>query len=325
MLTRRKTRLATSDAPAVDDVPEATDNGRVPREARQRIDERARWLTARLGVVVLLWFCYVLAVPILWKRHGAVALLLVPTAGVYLFTWLGYYRHELWHRYFPHVDNRRWFDFVSYLLFSDPQVYRLAHVSHHVAIHTPGDWEFFCADWTTDRARRRRQFFAELLLGNIAWELASFQRLWKARGASVLRAGLAATAKRAGLLGLVMLTCSWLEPGSAGLCLVSYALTVWAGSVMTRQNQWIEHLGIVSDGALAERNLLSRNLSSATWAGWLVNALNHQDAREHVFHHTEPRVNSRGVSGLPLPPGAQTVSLGDYGRLLRRYHRSLSA
>ena len=307
------------------DVLEATDNGRVPREARVRIDERTRWPAVRLGIVVLLWFCYVLAVPILWKRHGAVALLLVPTAGVYLFTWLGYYRHELWHRYFPRIDNGRWFNFVSYLLFSDPQVYRLAHVSHHVAIHTPGDWEFFCADWTTDHARRRRQFFAELLLGNIAWELTCFWRLWKARGATVLRSGLAAAAKRVALLGVVTLTCGLIEPGSPGLCLISYALTVWAGSVMTRQNQWIEHLGIVSDGGLAERNLLSRNLSSATWAGWLVNVLNHQDAREHVFHHTEPRVNSRGVSGLSLPPGAQAVSLSDYWRLLRRYHRSLSA
>jgi hypothetical protein len=54
-----------------------------------------------------------------------------------------------------------------------------------------------------------------------------------------------------------------------------------------------------------------------------VNVLNHDDAREHVYHHTEPRINSRGISGLPLPRGAHAVSLTDYGRILRRYYRSL--
>lgn len=68
-------------------------------------------------------------------------------------------------------------------------------------------------------------------------------------------------------------------------------------------------------------NLLTRNLSSATWAGWLFNLVNHDDAREHVYHHTEPRLNSRGVPGLELPTGSSSVTFGEYLRLLRDYRR----
>jgi hypothetical protein len=302
---------------------EATENGRLPWEIRRRIEARARWLHLSLWMVIALWFCYLLAVPILWKRYGPLALALVPSVGIYLFTWLGYYRHELWHRYFPRVDNPRLFNFVSYLLFADPQVFRSAHASHHSGIHTPRDWEFFCAQWTTNRAGRRRQFLAELALGNIAWELSCLWRLWRTKGAAVVTAGVVAKVKCAALLALVIVACRLLEPGSQGLCLAAYGLTIWAGSLMTRHNQWIEHLDIVADGSLAERNLLTRNLSSESWAGRLVNFMNHHEAREHVYHHTEPGVNSRGAAGLALPRGAQTVSLTEYWRVLLRYHRSL--
>jgi hypothetical protein len=92
---------------------------------------------------------------------------------------------------------------------------------------------------------------------------------------------------------------------------------------MNRHVQWIEHLGILSDGSLAERNLLTRNLSSATLGGRLFNFIFHYDAQEHVFHHTEPRINSRGAPDLTLPPGAQTITLGEYPRLLWSHYRSL--
>jgi fatty acid desaturase len=305
------------------DVPEATENGRVSAEARRLIDRRAHWRPLGLGIVLVLWFGYLLAVPILWARHGLLALALVPTAGIYLFTWLGYARHELWHGYFPHLDNQRWFNVVSYALFADPQVYRSAHASHHKFVHTTDDREFYCSEWATNRSRRRAQFLAELMLGNMAWDAHGFWRLCKAHGSSVVAAGLMATAKRLALLIGVIGLCDLLEPGSRWLCLSTYGLTLWAGAVTTRHNQWIEHLGIFSEGSLAERNLLTRNLSSDGWAGRLINLVNHDDARAHVFHHTEPRVDSRGAPGLVLPHGARTISVTEYGRVLVRYWRAI--
>lgn len=309
--------------PAEAEVPEATDNGRVPAETRRLIDRRAPWRPAGLAIALLLWLAYLLVVPMLWRRHGTLALALVPTAGVYLFTWLAYYRHELWHGYFPSLDDQRWFDVVSYLLLADPQVYRSAHGWHHKFVHTPEDREFYCSEWTTNRTRRRAQFWAELLLGNVAWDAHGLWRLCKAHGAPVVRASLRAAIVRLGLLIAVVGAGDLLVPGTRWHGLAVYGLTVWAGAVVTRHNQWIEHLGIFSDAPLAERNLLTRNLSSAGWAGWLINAVNHHDAREHVFHHTEPRIHTRGAPSLTLPPGAQIITVAEYARVLARYARSL--
>jgi hypothetical protein len=48
----------------------------------------------------------------------------------------------------------------------------------------------------------------------------------------------------------------WIQPGGRWLFFWTYILTIWLGAVMIRQLQWVEHLGIVSNGSLAERNLL---------------------------------------------------------------------
>jgi fatty acid desaturase len=310
-------------APAGDivDVPGPTDNGRLPPEAVARIRDSSTRLPLCLLVAMTAWVGYLLLVPLLWSRIGATAAFLVPTLGVTLFAWLGYYRHELWHNYFPAIHNPTWFNVVSYMLFSDPQVYRVAHPSHHKYVHTPRDIEFFCERWEDDPARRRRQFVLELLFGNMAWELATLRRL-KKEGRATARAGRIAAMPRFAILGAIVGASSWLQPGSGWACFWIYWLSVWAGSVMTRHNQWIEHLGIVSDGSLAERNLLTRNLRSDTFAGWLFNLMNHDDAREHVFHHTEPQLNSRGIDGLALPPGARTCTVGEYLSLLVRHCRT---
>lgn len=243
--------IATSSVPDAE-VPEASEVGRLPAEARARVARASRRLPASLWAVVVGWLAYLLLLGILRARYGMVALLLVPTVGVYLFTWLGYYRPELWHAYFPGIDNGRWFAFVSYILFADPQVYRLAHGSHHKFVHTPADLEFFCVNWESDRRRRRRHFFAELVLGNLAWELATLARFLGAGRASV-RGIVLATVWRIALLAAMVGACQWIAPGSGWRCLGGYWLTIWLGAVMTRQNQWIEHLGVVDTGGLTWR------------------------------------------------------------------------
>jgi fatty acid desaturase len=305
------------------DVPPPTDNGRVPETlipALQRASASLRW---RLLIVIGMWLAYLMVLPRLVMSYGAVAFALVPTVGVYLFCWLGYYRHELWHNYFPGIDNPRWFDLVSWLLFSDPAVYRLAHPAHHKYIHTTADIEFFCEGYEEDRPRRRRQFAMELVVGNMAWELTCLHRLfrdgkytkWKSRICALKRAAL--------FLALVSIS-RVITPGSGWIYLQGYLATLWVGSLVTRHNQWLEHLGICANGAsLAERNLMTRNLPSDGPLAWLFNFVNHNDATEHVFHHTEPKLNTRGFPGLQLPPGARTVTIAQYLGILVDHYRRL--
>lgn len=304
------------------DVPEPTENGRLPPEAVARSRAAAVFLPFTLIVVIASWFAYLFLAATAWARYGAGALLLVPTVGLYLFSWLSFYRHELWHRYFPRLDNWAWYNFVSYLQFSNPHVYRAAHPTHHRYVHTPDDIEFFSENWRTDRRRRKRQFILEFFFGNAAWELLTFWRLRRA-GKVTLKAGLWTLPKRLGIVLALFFLIDRIEPGAGPYFFAVYAVTIWLGALMSRHVQWIEHLGIVSDGSLAERNLLTRNLSSSTFSGRLFNTLYHDDAKEHVFHHTEPKLNSRGLVGLSLPPGAQTITLSEYPRILWNYYRSL--
>jgi Fatty acid desaturase len=285
-------------------------------------DGRTEASAVHLLAVVGLWLAYLLAVPVLRARHGPAVLFLAPTVGVYLFTWLSYYRHELWHRYFRSLDNETWFDAVSYLVWSDPQVYRTAHPTHHAHVHTPGDIEFFCVDWATDRRRRTRQFLLELCFGNIAWELATLWRL--RRGPGTLRRAAVALALRVALWTGLLGVAAWLLGGRGWHYFVTTsALTIWLGSLMTRHLQWVEHLGVVSAAPLAERNLLARNLPSTTPLAWLFNLVNHDDAREHVLHHTAPHKNSRGLPELTLPPSATTVTIPGYLRILAFHYQDL--
>lgn len=305
------------------DVPPPTDNGRVPAELVGSIKAESALLRPRLFALVGLWLAYLLAMPALVARFGWGALALVPTVGVYLLSWLGYYRHELWHNYFAGLNNPRWFDFVSYLVFSDPAVYRIAHPAHHKYVHTTADIEFFCEDYETDRPRRRRQFVLELIFGNMAWELTCLHRLFR-EGKYTKWGSRVCLLKRASILAVLVSISRWITPGSGWTYLGCYLGTLWVGSLVTRHNQWLEHLGICANGAsIAERNLLTRNLKSEGLLARWFNFMNHDDAREHVFHHTEPQLNTRAFPGLELPPGARTITIGQYLGLVARHYRSL--
>jgi hypothetical protein len=210
---------------------------------------------------------------------------------------------------------------VCWLLFTDPQIYRVAHASHHRYIHTVEDLEFFCEDWSTERKKRRRQFYAELILGSVAWQVATYERLRKAGRVSI---GAATTSlgPRIGLV-LVWFVPLWLiAPELWGYALVSWLGTLWLGALLTRHNQWIEHLGILAEGDIIERNALSRNLVTTGLAERMFNFYAHADPAEHVYHHTDGRLSTRNL-GFGLPADANSITLGGYFKVLRDYARSL--
>ena len=280
-------------------------------------------ITINLGIVVGAWFAYVVFAPLLWRQSPWLALFSIVTIGSYLYTWLVYYRHELWHNYFPSIDNGKPLDLISHAMFSISKAYRFSHGSHHKYVHTDRDMEFFCEDYATDRSHRRRQFVLELLFGNIAWECSTVLRLARAGKISV-RDRVTGPIASCMFLGCAALVAHWIQPGTGWYVFPIFVLTAWVGAVATRQSQWVEHLGILeNDLPLQERDMLSRNLSSATVLGRLFNFYTHNDAREHILHHTDPRWNSRGLNGLSLPPGSQTTTIAEHWRRLWTFYQSL--
>lgn len=279
--------------------------------------------TINFVIVFITWLAYVVLAPLLWLQSPWLALLVIPLIGGYLASWLLYYRHELWHNYFPGLNNERALDLVSYTLMSIPQAYRVCHGSHHKHVHTYEDMEFFCQDYATDRTKRRRQFLLEVFFGNIAWEWSTTFRLARA-GKISSRDRIKARIGSLTFLAIAAGLSYWIQPGNTLYLLLTFVLTAWLGAVVTRQSQWIEHLGIHANGcSLHERDMLTRNLPSNTTLGWLVNFYTHNDAREHVLHHTEPGQNLRAVDGLSLPKEAHTTTVGEHLWRLWSHYRSL--
>ncbi|MBI3890431.1 MAG: hypothetical protein HY303_02750 [Candidatus Wallbacteria bacterium] len=266
------------------------------------------------------WIAYLLLLPSLWMQSMPLALLAIATAGGYLALGIGYYRHELYHVYYKPFTKPLYY-LTSWLVFSDPQVFRIAHPLHHGAVHTHDDIEFFCAGYAEDRARRKRQFLFELLFGNAAWELHTLQRLKREKRFDRPQ-GLLSFLCRVGLAGLLCGVSTRLTPGSAKAYLAGYFLTLWWGAIVSRHNQWLEHLGIVGGGTLEERNLMTRNLPDTGLLNRLWNLYHRNDPREHVLHHTKAGIHSR-IEPFPLPVGARFTSVAEYPGLLRQYWRSL--
>jgi fatty acid desaturase len=307
----------------LDGVPGSERAGRLAADQVTRLRELAKKLPMMLMFVITSWIAYLIVVPYLCATVSPLFLLLVPTVGLYFFGWLGYYRHELWHSYFPGIHNPSWYDKVSALLFSDPQVYRTCHPTHHKFIHTTRDLEFFTDDYENNRGRRRRQYILELLFGNIAWELYTFQRLSKEGRIRVVSARRSWFHRSLGVAALLIVAYLLAGLMGVGYSVIVFVLTLWLGALLTRHNQWLEHLGIVdNDGDIQTRNQLTRNLDKRSIAGKLYGLFTHEDADAHIYHHTDGRIPSRNT-GLPLPDGALTIGMREYVGILVKHYREL--
>jgi len=281
------------------------------------------WLsTCALLVTIPLWFAYLVITSIVWLKSIPLALILIATVGQYLMTWLGYMRHELWHNYFPGINNQWFFNLVAYLLWTDPKIYGLAHITHHRDLHTTKDMEFFCENYETNPFKRKIQFIFELLFGNIAWEISMMYRLTKS-GQLTLGYQLWMMTLRIALLVAACFVIDYFYPRTGGAFAFVFLFTIWLGAILTRHDQWIEHLGINSKAPLADRIRLVRNLPDSHWTNRLWNFLNHNDPRGHYFHHAYPQLNMRVVSGQKLPEGIPTITIPQYFAFLWNYFKTL--
>jgi fatty acid desaturase len=240
--------------------------------------------------------------------------------GVFLFTWAGFLMHECWHKYVPNIPNRLYFNLFSWMLITDPQVYRLVHGDHHAEVNTYRDIEFHPLGRINNRILRSIYNLCEIVFG-IAFLIicASFTvprdvrykkkyRLWKMIMSVIVWIL---------FLGCLGFASHYVFGVSYESIALLYAVTIWFNSVVLHHSQMIEHGNLIVEGDLKRRNLVTRNLKPAGIFEKLFLFLTHNDSREHVLHHTLARVYSRPFpEKIPLPEKANNITIKDYIKIL---------
>lgn len=259
-------------------------------------------LAALLVVYVAVWPALTLTAAWCWSRSPWLGLGFSLFPLLHVWVQLGFFYHELWHNHFfaRPGPNKFFFQLVSVLIFSNPQIYGNAHRSHHQSVHTFDDLEFWPAGEPSSPAAARLQLLAELLLGNIAWALRAGWIQHRGPdhdlGATLRFLALFASTQTALAYATHRLTGWW------GWLPLSYGFSLWLFAIALRYLQFSEHLGILApEASLDERNRLTRHVSPEGLLGQLWQLFTMNDSGNHMDHHLWPRQPNR----WPLP-GSQT-------------------
>ncbi|MBW8002928.1 MAG: fatty acid desaturase [Planctomycetes bacterium] len=270
--------------------------------------------------LVVAWPLYLFILPYVYARFNMLTTLFMLSLGVYLFTWLLCLMHECWHKYTPNIPNDILYNIFSYMLLTDPQLYRLVHGHHHSNVNTWEDTEFHPLGNINNIHLRRIYNFLEIALGiiftfGIIMHILSRHPNYKSKYKRSTR-----------IISILM----WiLFYGGVG-CLsasvfnlnfyqiiIPFLLTFWLGSVVIHHDQLIEHGNLIVQGDYHERNIASRNLKDNTIFEKLFHLLTHGDTREHVLHHTMVTVYLRPFPGkVAMPADAVYISLKEYTGIL---------
>ncbi len=270
--------------------------------------------------VLLAWPIYMFFLPWVWRQNVPLGLALMVFPGVYLFTWMGFLMHECWHHYVPNVPNNFFYQIFSWLLLTDPQIYRLLHGYHHAQVHSWADWEFHPFGEIKTRSWRILLNMAELVFGIAALVVVQTLTMMSNahfRGKFSLKSLLMAIFMWSAYLVLI----GWAAQRAFSIpvsgIVVPYVLTFWFGSLVLHHSQLIEHGNLIVGGNWNERNIKTRNLAAHGWAEKLFIFLTHGDSHEHVLHHVLPAVHSRIVPGkMPLPQNSVMITLREYRSII---------
>ncbi len=270
--------------------------------------------------IMFAWPAYLFTLPYVFAAAGwwSVAYMIFP--GLYLFTWLGYLMHETWHKYVTNIDNEKLYYVLSWMLLTDPQIYKILHGFHHSQVNTWDDTEFHPLGEIKSRAVKIIYNIAEIFLGIAFISL---------MGTAVLPAHPKYKAKyrrSSSLLTLLMIalflgglgTAAHFVFGvSAGAVAVSYLVSIWINSFFLHHSQMIEHGNLIVEGDYNNRNIKTRNLSDKGFMEKIFLFFTHGDTREHVLHHTLVNVYSRPFPHkVPMPDNAVYITIKDYLRIL---------
>jgi fatty acid desaturase len=283
-------------------------------------DEEIKAQAWKFYFIAVVWPLYLLLLPWVFKVSTPVALLLMIFPGVYLFTWTGFLMHETWHKYVPSVPNGFFYNLLSWLLLTDPQIYKIVHGFHHSLVNSWSDFEFHPLGKISNTPLRRLYNFLEIVFG-IAFitavstlalpvhpQFGPKYRYSKLAGAlaivTVCLGGIAAINHY--LLNVPIHTIA-----------IALAINIWLDSFVLHHSQLVEHGNLIVDGDWNERNSKVRNLKADGPLEKLFLFFTHGDSREHVLHHTQVAVYSRPFPGkVPMPPTPVYINLKDYAGIL---------
>ncbi|MGI9243511.1 MAG: fatty acid desaturase, partial [Verrucomicrobiales bacterium] len=205
---------------------------------------------------------------------------------------------------------------------SGPQIYGIAHATHHKNVHTFEDLEFWPTGGKTTVARARIALIFELFFGIIAWSLRATPGITKHPrysrrsgvifivGSVLLFAGLMFAAR--GLYGDLY----WYAAAAYWLHLLLFAVAL-------RMLQYLEHLGITApDLDYKTRTKLTRNARCSGFLNWIWHKITLNETAEHTLHHQRAGIPYRRY--LPRAPSApstpvRTVSVTDLPRIIWNY------
>lgn len=267
-------------------------------------------------LLIAAWPIYVLLLPVIYSRYGWFSVLFMVFPGAYLYVWMACLMHECWHKYTPNVNSDFFYDAFSYMLVTDPQLYRILHGHHHSKIHTWEDREFHPAGFIENTTKRRLYNLAEILLG-VMWIAGSQMaiipkdELYKSKySPKGHNKSLAMWAVIYGGLGSVSI---FIFGFSVWQVLIPYVVGLWIGSLFLHHTQLIEHGGIIIDGDYHQRNVASRNLRRNGIVERVFHFVTHGDMRQHVLHHTLVKLNTRPFPyRVASPDEAVFISIKQY-------------
>lgn len=271
------------------------------------------------------WFAYYSIIPYIFEISFLLGVALAVFPGVYIGVGAIYLMHECWHGYFSGIDNKRWFKILCALLFMQPSAYDFGHISHHKDVNTYKDREIHPIGKIEGKKRRILYNLFSIVFGS-AFLL--FLGLGYNNGkssnetSSSTKEFVFSVMSWIAAWGSTIATAHFLFEASFSNVVISYLISFWFSSFCHRHNELIEHGDIIAEGDIKYRSLQTRNLRPKGFFAKLFLFLVHQDSREHTLHHTAPSIYARPFIGdSRMPEGALSISLGEYGVILRRMVR----
>jgi len=270
--------------------------------------------------VMVTWPVFLVLLPLVYEKNQLAAMIFIVFPGTWLFTWLALLMHESWHKYVPGLPNRGIFHVFGWMLLIDPQIYHLAHISHHKDVNSYRDIEFYPFGQIHNRNIRRLYHLLQIFLGGIFTQpmmsLGVLRHPQFSRECSSLK----------GLASMSIQVIFIVSTGSVALAISSinlaelvmlYVLVYWSGALLIHHNQLMQHGNLIVKGGYEQRNRATRNLNPNGLMAHIFLFLTHNDALEHVLHHTSPGFYNRPFPGkFPLPDEPVYINAADYPRVL---------
>jgi len=246
--------------------------------------------------LVIAWPAYVLFLPMIYAQLGWISIAFMLFPGAYLYIWIALLMHECWHKYVPGINHSFFYNLYSFMLVTDPQLYKLVHGHHHSKVNTWQDVEFHPFGRIKNSFLRRLHNFAEIFIGIIYMIPILMQVLPKHETyASKYRHSMHYIAIAAwiviyGTLAALSITIFDL---TIMQIVVPFVISSWICSLALHHTQLIEHANLIVEGDFHQRNIQTRNLRRIGILENICHFLTHSDPRQHVLHHTMVQRHSR--------------------------------